>query len=79
MRACFLGRNICSLGYGVAILQVPRLEMDEPVRDISEGEKHVGPIPDAVITKALIGSRPVVNSQRTDGRPDGGTDVRSAV
>ena len=30
MRACFLGQNICNLGYGVAILQTPRLVMDEP-------------------------------------------------
>jgi hypothetical protein len=27
---CFLGRNICNLGYGVAILQAPRLTMDVP-------------------------------------------------
>jgi len=32
MRACFLGQNICNLGYGVAILQAPRLVMDEPSR-----------------------------------------------
>jgi len=29
MRACFLGQNICALGYGVATLQTPRLVMDE--------------------------------------------------
>ena len=23
MRACFLGHNICALGYGVAMLQMP--------------------------------------------------------
>jgi hypothetical protein len=59
----------------VAILQAPRLEMDEPVRDISEVDKHVGPNHDAVITKALIGSRPVTNPQRTDGRSDVSSDV----
>ena len=59
MRACFLGQNICSLGYGVAILQAPRLEVDEPVRPLSEVEKLAGPDQDATITKALIGSRPV--------------------
>jgi hypothetical protein len=30
MRACFLGQNICVLGFGVASLQVPPLVMDEP-------------------------------------------------
>ncbi len=25
MRACFLGQNICALGYGVAMLQTPKL------------------------------------------------------
>ena len=28
MRACFLGQNICNLGYGVATLQAPPLVMD---------------------------------------------------
>ena len=23
MRACFLGQNVCALGYGVAMLQIP--------------------------------------------------------
>ena len=31
MRACFLGQNICGLGYGVATLQIPRLH--EPAED----------------------------------------------
>ena len=79
MRACFLGQNICSLGYGVAILQAPRLEVDEPVRPLSEVEKLAGPdrdavitkARDAIITKALIGSRPVANPQRpVTSRPD---------
>ncbi len=26
MRACFLGENICALGFGVAIVQTPPLE-----------------------------------------------------
>ena len=29
MRACFLGQNICALGYGVATLQSPPLIQDE--------------------------------------------------
>jgi hypothetical protein len=31
MRACFLGQNICSLGFGIATLQAPPLVMDTPV------------------------------------------------
>ena len=31
MRACFLGQNICALGFGVAIIQTPPLqEPSEP-------------------------------------------------
>ena len=26
MRACFLGQNVCALGFGVATLQTPKLE-----------------------------------------------------
>jgi hypothetical protein len=33
MRACFLGQNICALGYGVATLQAPPLVMDEPAEE----------------------------------------------
>jgi hypothetical protein len=29
MRACFLGQNICALGFGVATLQTPPLPADE--------------------------------------------------
>jgi hypothetical protein len=64
MRACFLGQNICNLGYGVATLQAPRLVMDEPAGKLSQGEKPVRPHQDTSITEALIGSRPVANSPR---------------
>jgi len=33
MRAGFLGQNICSLGFGIATLQAPRLVMDEPLKE----------------------------------------------
>jgi hypothetical protein len=29
MRACFLGQNICGLGFGVATLRTPPLVMDQ--------------------------------------------------
>ena len=65
MRACFLGQNICNLGYGVATLQAPRLVMDEPAGLLSRGKKPVSPGQKG-ITEALIGSRPVANSPRLD-------------
>jgi hypothetical protein len=64
MRACFLGQNICNLGYGVAVLQAPRLVMDEPVRppsetELAEAELHFSPAGDKGVSSALIGSRSV--------------------
>jgi hypothetical protein len=32
MRACFLGQNICALGNGIAMLQIPPLVADHPLR-----------------------------------------------
>jgi hypothetical protein len=33
MRACFLGQNVCALGYGVAMVQTPPLDQasDQPL------------------------------------------------
>jgi len=39
MRACFLGQNICALGYGVATLQSP------PLVDEDTGAPHDGQFP----------------------------------
>jgi len=46
MRACFLGQNICALGFGVATLQAPPLVMDEPAEETppSPANEHVGEI-----------------------------------
>jgi hypothetical protein len=42
MRACFLGQNICALGYGIATLQAPPLVMDEPAEEPSAAvSEHV--------------------------------------
>ena len=43
MRACFLGQNICNLGYGVATLQAPRLVMDEPARPLPKLKSMLAP------------------------------------
>ena len=66
MRACFLGQNICNLGYGVATLQTPRLVMDTPVHTLADAEKPVGPDQNMGISEAPIGPRPVANSQRPE-------------
>ena len=74
MRACFLGQNICNLGYGVAILQAPRLVMDEPAPAPAEADRSVGADQQIgqqlgqhmVIPKAPIGSRPVANPPRLE-------------
>ena len=36
MRACFLGQNVCALGYGVAMLQSPPL-LDEETGKPADG------------------------------------------
>jgi hypothetical protein len=37
MRACFLGQNVCALGFGVAIVQSPPLEQPwERLYELSE-------------------------------------------
>jgi hypothetical protein len=44
MRACFLGQNICALGFGVATLQTPPLVMDLPATDlpaVPPADQHV--------------------------------------
>jgi hypothetical protein len=80
MRACFLGQNICNLGYGVAILQALRQVTDEPARpqsgtDSQRDLDHVldisGNIPGGAqsrIPEALIGSLPVANTPRPQGQ-----------
>jgi hypothetical protein len=82
MRACFLGQNICNLGYGVAILQAPRLVMDEPARPHSGTDSRRNPdyqmdisgdIPVDTrgrIPEAPIGSRPVANPPRPQNQTD---------
>jgi hypothetical protein len=45
MRACFLGQNICALGFGVATLQTPPLRVDEAAEkplDQPAAEKDAG-------------------------------------
>jgi hypothetical protein len=44
MRACFLGQNICALGFGVATLQTPPLVTDVPAEEspaASPADQHV--------------------------------------
>jgi len=66
MRACFLGQNICNLGYDVATLQAPPLVIDYPVRPDSEAENPVSPDPNMGILEGVMGSPPVANPPRPD-------------
>jgi hypothetical protein len=38
MRACFLGQNVCTLGFGVAMVQTP------PLHEPQEGEVEIKPL-----------------------------------
>jgi hypothetical protein len=66
MRACFLGQNICVLGFGVANLQAPPLvpdeQGDEPLCGAAASE-HVSRRDDrglpAPLLLPLIGSSPL--------------------
>ena|SRR5438105_2560311 len=44
MRACFLGQNICALGFGVATLQTPPLVMDSPADGSQAEPENWGPL-----------------------------------
>jgi hypothetical protein len=44
MRACFLGQNVCALGYGVAMVQTLP-ETPDPGRPDSEEKKGPPPAP----------------------------------
>ena len=64
MRACFLGQNICALGFGVATLQVPPLVMDEPAEETpaaSPANEHIDQIkqkePPAPLPSPFPGAR----------------------
>jgi hypothetical protein len=38
MRACFLGQNVCALGFGVAMVQTQPCEPEQPVDQPLEAE-----------------------------------------
>ena len=61
MRACFLGQNICALGYGVATLQAPPLVMDEPAEEpLTAANEHVSRKDDkASPSPLLLEARPL--------------------
>jgi hypothetical protein len=66
MRACFLGQNICALGYGVATLQAPPLVMDTPVTSRAPGDIPVSR--ESADDTGLLSQepRPVANPPRPD-------------
>jgi hypothetical protein len=74
MRACFLGQNICGLGFGVATLRTPPLVMDQPAPEtppefVPESEpsvaastinQHVSP----TLVRRFADTQAVANSPR---------------
>ena len=52
MRACFLGQNVCALGYGVATLQSP------PLLDEETGEPPAAKHDRAQLTQPGAGPQP---------------------
>lgn len=61
MRACFLGQNICALGFGVATLQTPPLPVGErtgePLRRAppEDGDNPAPPPPGLAAPRIGIG------------------------
>jgi len=67
MRAGFLGQSICSLGFGIATLQAPRLVMDTPVPEpLAQPPANESTQEPASRTdeKASLSTAPVTISQR---------------
>jgi len=60
MRACFLGQNICALGFGVATLQSPPLIMDDRTGRMltAAADEHVSRDEDKPLAEPLIGLGP---------------------
>ena len=56
MRACFLGQNICALGFGVAMVQSPPLH--EPLE--AEPEANMGQEPTAAAPADLPVENPML-------------------
>jgi hypothetical protein len=58
MRACFLGQNVCALGFGVAILQTPPLAPAEPEGEGDKPPPRMTPIRtgDDISTGQTLGS-----------------------
>ena len=67
MRACFLGQNVCALGFGVAIVQTPPLqEPSEP-----EPKAWVAPSPGECPLENLMARDLGRQHIRIDIRPQG--------
>lgn len=59
MRACFLGQNVCALGFGVATLQTPPLITDDESTTAKTGDAPPSaPLPGAKPIKRLAANRP---------------------
>ena len=43
MRACFLGQNVCALGYGVAMVQTLPLTQDQKPESVTQTQAELDP------------------------------------
>jgi hypothetical protein len=61
MRACFLGQNICALGFGVATLQVPPLLADEEAAKPALPAAGYKPVDQNRTPRSAVPQRPDAN------------------
>jgi hypothetical protein len=54
MRACFLGQNICALGFGVATLRAPPLVMDQPAPETPLTPEFLPEFPEESLTASTV-------------------------
>lgn len=51
MRACFLGQNVCALGYGVAMVQTPPLTPEQKPDSVTPAQP--GPLQPGIDSKDM--------------------------
>jgi hypothetical protein len=60
MRACFMGPTVCALGYGVAILQTPAMEVEVALEQESSPANQNETAPDEVVPTDFAQARELI-------------------
>jgi hypothetical protein len=60
MRACFMGPTVCALGYGVAILQTPSMEVEAALEQESSPAQSPDFAPDEVVPTDYAQARELI-------------------